>query len=108
MCYFHCPWLKIVAEEPNKNYFSPLMAMPKTLNAMRELIRSFTIARSKGKEYTEGWFLRFFRVLGLIVPGVSAHGPQDYVNSTRLGSPALFLPHHDPTPWLCYPTQEKI
>ncbi|CBI21422.3 hypothetical protein VitviT2T_011034 [Vitis vinifera] len=89
---------KIVAEEPNKNYFSPLMAMPKTLNAMRELIRSFTIARSKGKEYTEGWFLRFFRVLGLIVPGVSAHGPQDYVNSTRLGSPALFLPHHDPTP----------
>ncbi|WJZ92000.1 hypothetical protein VitviT2T_011033 [Vitis vinifera] len=88
---------KIVAEEPNKNYFSPLMAIPKTMNAVWELIRSFIIGHSKGKDYTEGWFLRAFRVLGLIVPGVSAHGPQDYVNATRLGSSALFLPHQIPT-----------
>eukprot|EP00261_Vitis_vinifera_P008683 XP_002277823.2 PREDICTED: uncharacterized protein LOC100259298 [Vitis vinifera] len=87
---------KIVAEEPNKNYFSPLMAIPKTLNAVWELIRSFIIAHLKGKEYTEGWLLRVFRVLGLIVPGVSAHGPQDYVNSTRLGSSASLLPHQIP------------
>ena len=74
------------------------MAIPKTVNAMRELMRSFTIVRLKGKDYAEGWFLRAFRVLGLVVPGVSAHGPQDYVNSTRLGSPTLFLQQHDPTP----------
>ena len=84
-------FLQIVAEEPNKNYFSPLMAIPKTINAVWELIRSFIIGHSRGKEYKEGWFLRAFRVLGLIVPGVSAHGPQDYVNSTRLGSSALLI-----------------
>ena len=90
-----CPFfLQIVAEEPNKNYFNPLMAIPKNVNAIWELIRSFIISFSK--EYKEGWFLRAYRLLGLIVPGVAAHGPQDYVNSTRLGSSALLLPHQIP------------
>lgn len=87
--------LQIVEEEPNKNYFSPLGAIPMMVNAFWELIRSFTIPRKKGPEYKEGSFLRLFRIIGLVLPGIPAHSPQDYVNATRLGSSDVFLtPQH--------------
>ncbi|KAK9285377.1 hypothetical protein L1049_024568 [Liquidambar formosana] len=85
---------KIVAEEPNKNYFGPFSVIPKTINAVWELIRSFIIPYVKGPEYREGWLLRVFRVIGLVIAGIPAHTPQDYVNSTRLGSSDVFLPHN--------------
>ncbi|XP_043712421.1 triacylglycerol lipase OBL1-like [Telopea speciosissima] len=77
---------KIVGEEPNKNYLSILEAIPIYLNAMWELIRGFIIPYAKGRDYAEGGILRMFRLIGLLLPGLSAHGPQDYVNSTRLCS----------------------
>ncbi|KAI9165122.1 hypothetical protein LWI28_008269 [Acer negundo] len=88
---------KVVEEEPNKNYFSPLLAIPMMMNAWLELIRSFTIFYTKGPDYREGWFLKVFRVIGLVNPGVSAHSTQDYVNATRLGSSDVFLPPGDGT-----------
>ncbi|CAI0553536.1 unnamed protein product [Linum tenue] len=81
---------QVVVEEPNKNYFSLMGTLTMIWNAMMEIIRSFTICRSHGEEYREGWFMRLFRIMGLLIPGVPAHCPQDYVNSTRLGPPHLF------------------
>ncbi|XP_037491961.1 triacylglycerol lipase OBL1 [Jatropha curcas] len=77
---------KVLWEEPNKNYFNLLWAIPKNINAVWELIRSFILPWVKGQNYREGWFMTVFRIIGLLIPGLSAHTPQDYDNSTRLGS----------------------
>lgn len=75
---------KVVDEEPNKNYFSLVHSVPMRVNAVKELIRGFRV------EYGESGLLRVFRVIGLVVPGISAHCTQDYVNSTRFGCSDLF------------------
>ncbi|KAK8693110.1 hypothetical protein V6N13_070704 [Hibiscus sabdariffa] len=87
---------KIVEEVPYKNYFSIFGFIPMHLNAVYELIRSFTMRSKYGSEYTDGWVMLGVRLLGLVIPGVANHFPRDYVNSTRLGKPddALFLPLH--------------
>ncbi|KAG6624643.1 triacylglycerol lipase OBL1-like [Carya illinoinensis] len=77
---------KVLGEEPNKNYFSPLWVIPKYLNAVLELIRSFIIPYIGGSDYKENWLMKMYRVLGLIIPGLAEHSLQDYVNITRLGS----------------------
>lgn len=82
---------QVLEEEPDKNYFSPFGAIPRFVNAVWELLRSFVLPCVKGAEYSEGWFLKMIRWYGLILPGLSAHNPQDYVNLTRLGSDSLYL-----------------
>ncbi|KAK3416220.1 hypothetical protein EUGRSUZ_H01667 [Eucalyptus grandis] len=90
-CHFNRKYEgKIVEEEPNKNYLSPLHVVSMMTDAWHELIRSFTIYRQIGPGYKEGLLLRIFRVIGLLIPGIPAHCPQDYVNATRLGAPKLF------------------
>ncbi|KAB1214707.1 Lipase [Morella rubra] len=84
---------EIVSEEPNRNYFSLQEAIPMWTNAVWELIRSFVIGKIEGPFYKESTLQKGFRVFGLVVPGISAHSTQDYVNATRLGSPDLFSQH---------------
>jgi hypothetical protein len=81
--------VQVRQEEPNKNYFSLLWAIPKFVNAVWELLRSFIIPYTKGPDYKESWLMKMVRVVGLIIPGLAAHSPQDYVNATRLGSLTL-------------------
>ncbi|RZC45668.1 hypothetical protein C5167_038616 [Papaver somniferum] len=76
---------KIVKEEPNKNYFEMKWFIPKITNSFMEMVRSFRLRHQYGQEYDEGWFLLMFRTIGLAIPGISAHMPQDYVNCTRVG-----------------------
>ncbi|CAI9777460.1 unnamed protein product [Fraxinus pennsylvanica] len=82
---------KIVAEEPDKNYFSLRWLIPKIINALWELIRSFIIPYIGGADYEEGGFLRLLRVIGLLTARLPAHCPQDYVNATRLGPLDVYL-----------------
>lgn len=37
-----------------------------------------------GPDYKEGWFRILFRLVGLLLPGLSDHCTTDYVNSVRL------------------------
>ncbi|WVZ23592.1 hypothetical protein V8G54_002136 [Vigna mungo] len=78
--------LEILEEQPNKNYFSPWCVIPMMLNAILELVRSFVIVYQSGPYYREGWVLFCFRTIGLVIPGLPAHCPQDYINSTLLGT----------------------
>ncbi|KAF3642675.1 putative subtilisin-like protease-like [Capsicum annuum] len=82
---------QVLEEEPNKNYFSLFWVLPKVLNAVFELIRGFILPWIKGSDYKQSWSEIIFRMVGLIIPGLSAHGPVDYVNLTRLGT-ILHLP----------------
>ncbi|KAJ0096462.1 hypothetical protein Patl1_28691 [Pistacia atlantica] len=79
---------------PNKNYFSPLEAIPMMMNVVWELIKSFALWRITGADYRERGLMRVVRVIGLIIPGLSAHCPQDYINGSCLGSTdVLFHPN---------------
>jgi len=78
--------MQILEEEPNKNYFSLFWVIPKILNAVWEVIRGFLLPLFLGKEYKQNWFMTLFRLVGLIIPGLPAHSPADYVNATQLGS----------------------
>ncbi|KAI3500449.1 hypothetical protein L1887_36270 [Cichorium endivia] len=91
-CHYYDSFYKgqVLAEEPNKNYFSILAFIPMFTNAIWELVRSFIIYYQNGPEYSETFTCRGWRVIGLLIAGLPAHGPQDYVNLTRLGSPELF------------------
>ncbi|KAF5808998.1 putative triacylglycerol lipase [Helianthus annuus] len=77
---------KVMEEEPNKNYFSIVWTIPKYINAFWEVTRSFILPYWKGKEYKESHVERLFRIVGMIIPGLAAHGPKDYVDVTRLGT----------------------
>ncbi|XP_022132553.1 uncharacterized protein LOC111005383 [Momordica charantia] len=81
---------QVLEEEPFKNYFSVVGAILMRIQACLEIGRSFTIAWRRGKEYEERVFLRMVRLFGVLLPGIPAHCPQDYVNSTRLGSTEIF------------------
>lgn len=88
--------MQIVEEVPYLNYFSLFGFIPMHMNAIYEVIRSFTMKAKYGADYTDGWLMFGVRLFGMFIPGVANHCPQDYVNSTRLGKPddVLFLPLH--------------
>ncbi|KAF5793491.1 putative triacylglycerol lipase [Helianthus annuus] len=75
-----------VDEEPNPNYFGLWYLIPEYLNAVWELARGVVMGMAYGKEYKESWEGIMTRIIGLAIPGLSAHAPPNYVNSIRLGT----------------------
>ncbi|KAG4182914.1 hypothetical protein ERO13_A09G076040v2 [Gossypium hirsutum] len=73
--YNSCYIEQRMEEEPNKNFFDIEQLIPEHANAVWELIRGLAM----------GWFSILVRVLGLEMPGMSAHCPTNYINSVRLG-----------------------
>lgn len=72
-------------EEPYPNCFGMRFLVTEHLNAVWELIRGLTMGYTYGPDYKEGWFSILLRIIGLAIPGISAHCPTNYVNSIRLG-----------------------
>ncbi|MBA0739778.1 hypothetical protein Gogos_013014, partial [Gossypium gossypioides] len=84
--YNSCYIEQRMEEEPNQNFFDIEQLIPEHANAVWELIRGLAMGCTHGQEdYKEGWFSILVRVLGLAMPGVSAHCPTNYINSVRLG-----------------------
>ncbi|RZR85628.1 hypothetical protein BHM03_00012646 [Ensete ventricosum] len=77
--------MKNVEEEPNRNYFGLRYLLPEYMNAVWELIRSLSMRYAYGTEYKESWLSICLGIYGLLMPGVSAHSPVNYINSVRLG-----------------------
>ncbi|XP_050382222.1 triacylglycerol lipase OBL1-like [Argentina anserina] len=75
----------VTTEEPNRNFLGLIFLIPSCLTAAWELLRSLTMGYTYGPEYKEGWFSILLRIIGLVLPGISAHSPTNYVNSVRLG-----------------------
>nr|GLL26462.1 uncharacterized protein LOC109177545 isoform X2 [Ipomoea trifida] len=89
--YYNCLFQgQVVEEEPYKNYFSLGAFVTKRVDALWEIVRGFLLPRIYGGEYKEGWVLKGCRLFGLFIPGFPAHGPQEYINSIRLGEADLF------------------
>lgn len=72
-------------EEPNKNFFRLTTVVVLHLNAVWELIRGMMMGCLYGPDYKEGWFSILSRLVGVALPGFSAHSPNNYVTSIRIG-----------------------
>ncbi|KAK9216554.1 hypothetical protein WN944_008563 [Citrus x changshan-huyou] len=65
----------VLEEEPSKNYFNVLYAMPKVLNAVWELIPGFILPHAKGSEYPESLFFRVIRAFVGMAKSSTGLGP---------------------------------
>ncbi|KAL1207312.1 Triacylglycerol lipase OBL1 [Cardamine amara subsp. amara] len=72
-------------DEPDPNPYGIRYAIRGHVLAVWELVRGLTMGYTHGPDYKEGWFRILFRLMGLLIPGLSDHCPTDYVNSVRLG-----------------------
>ncbi|KAH9300023.1 hypothetical protein KI387_011606, partial [Taxus chinensis] len=77
-----------LVESPNRN-FSVLYFIPTRIIAIWEVLQSLVLHYRKGKEFKETKLSIICRIFGILVPGVSAHSPVNYINAVRLGPPTL-------------------
>ncbi|GMI89703.1 hypothetical protein like AT5G42930 [Hibiscus trionum] len=77
---------KVLAEEPDKNFYPWVLTLPKMMDAVWEFIRGFILPFKHGPGYKETLLMKLTRIGGFALPGMANHMPPDYVNSTRLGT----------------------
>ncbi|KAJ7527823.1 hypothetical protein O6H91_16G073000 [Diphasiastrum complanatum] len=77
----------LLAEVPNKNYFSIFYYLPMTISAIWELLyNTLILPFLHGHDYLETKISTLFRTVGVLFPGIGSHSPVSYVNSVRLGT----------------------
>ncbi|KAJ1698281.1 hypothetical protein LUZ63_006793 [Rhynchospora breviuscula] len=81
---------KEMKEEPDRNFFGVKYIIPLYLTAVWEIIKGLAMGYIFGSEYKETWVATFFTILGLMMPGISAHCTTNYVNCARLGKKSRF------------------
>lgn len=75
-----------LSEEPNPNFFGIARLLTMHLNAMWELLQGVVLIAAKhGEGFRENELGMIARIAGVLLPGVAAHNPCNYVNSVRLG-----------------------
>ncbi|KAH9300027.1 hypothetical protein KI387_011610, partial [Taxus chinensis] len=77
-----------LGETPNRN-FSLKFFIPIRIIALWELLQSLVLHYRKGKEFKETKVSIICRIFGILVPGVLAHSPVNYINAVRLGPSRL-------------------
>ncbi|CAM6026591.1 unnamed protein product [Sphagnum balticum] len=81
-CYYYDNWYNgwILPKEPQITFFGA------RITAVCEFIQcKFILPCRHGPEYKESAVSILARLAGIIVPGVVAHSPRNYVNAVRLG-----------------------
>ncbi|BBN05461.1 hypothetical protein MPTK1_3g13260 [Marchantia polymorpha subsp. ruderalis] len=86
---------KTLAEAPNPNFFSLTSIVTDRVVALYELVRSPFFRWLYGPEYAENFVTFIVRVLGIVVPGISCHFLNNYVNAVRLGPSPLVAKLHE-------------
>ncbi|XP_010276758.1 PREDICTED: uncharacterized protein LOC104611428 [Nelumbo nucifera] len=86
-CIYYKTWynVKVLKEEPNKNYFDPKYHLPMYFYAWLDIFLALFVGIYEGRDFHESFTSILFRIVGLYIPGVSCHSPRDYVNDARLG-----------------------
>jgi hypothetical protein len=92
VCYYFNSLMyeaETLTEEPDRNYFSisTRTFFKIHVNAMLELLNSVFMGYMYGADYRESWASFMFRVFALVLPGIGAHSPVNYMNALRLGEP---------------------
>ncbi|XP_057871014.1 triacylglycerol lipase OBL1-like [Cryptomeria japonica] len=87
--YYNCCYCqKNLVEAPNRDltlvYFIPIR-----ITAIWELLQSLVLHYIKGESFKETKLSIISRIFGILVPGISAHSPVNYINAIRLGPPRL-------------------
>lgn len=73
-------------EEPNRNFFAVGRQLTMHVNALWEVVQGVVMMpREHGEGFRESRMSMLFRMVGLLLPGIAAHSPTNYVNSIRLG-----------------------
>lgn len=73
-------------EVPNPNFFGMARLFTMHLNAVWEMVQGMVlIAAQHGEGFRENRLGMVARLAGVLLPGVAAHNPCNYVNAVRLG-----------------------
>ncbi|MCO5550129.1 hypothetical protein L7F22_003610 [Adiantum nelumboides] len=81
---------KALFEQPNRNFVDVVFSMVMRVLAVWELVTGVLLNRVLyGDDFKDSGLMAFARFVALLIPGIVAHAPTNYVNAVRLGPSRL-------------------